>query len=80
MCISHLDQHGNSKADLRIGMAIVLSEIVLIAATSIGPGLLDIFNRYIQCLFCPSYLVYSTMHMYHSLVGPFSESALNMEV
>lgn len=49
--MNHLDQHANDNADVRVGIATVLSRIVLIAATaSIGPTLLEIFNSMLRHL------------------------------
>lgn len=51
MLIEHLDTHwGAVKADIRIGIASVLSHIIGIAAHSIGPALLEIFNSLLRHL------------------------------
>ncbi|KAK0416217.1 hypothetical protein QR680_012351 [Steinernema hermaphroditum] len=48
--INHLDTMSASEAEIRIGIATVLSSIVSIAGTSIGPLLLDIFNSLLKHL------------------------------
>ncbi|GMS84188.1 hypothetical protein PENTCL1PPCAC_6363, partial [Pristionchus entomophagus] len=48
--INHLDTMASSNAKIRIGIATVLSSIVNIAGTSIGPLLLSIFNSLLKHL------------------------------
>ncbi|KRY79253.1 Protein EFR3 -like protein [Trichinella pseudospiralis] len=49
--IGHLDKHRNDTAEVRTGIATVLSRIVVIAANaSIGPSLLEIFNSMLRHL------------------------------
>uniref|UniRef100_A0A914EQE2 Uncharacterized protein n=2 Tax=Acrobeloides nanus TaxID=290746 RepID=A0A914EQE2_9BILA len=48
--INHLDNMSNFEASTRIGIATVLSSIVSIAGTSIGPLLLGIFNSLLKRL------------------------------
>uniref|UniRef100_A0A914VNN2 Uncharacterized protein n=1 Tax=Plectus sambesii TaxID=2011161 RepID=A0A914VNN2_9BILA len=48
--IGHLDERGDADATTRIGIASVLSAIVPIAGTSIGPSLLEIFNSLLRHL------------------------------
>ncbi|XP_003378077.1 protein EFR3-like protein [Trichinella spiralis] len=49
--IGHLDKHSNDTAEVRTGIATVLSRIVVIAANaSIGPSLLEIFNSMLRHL------------------------------
>ncbi|CAJ0932227.1 unnamed protein product, partial [Mesorhabditis belari] len=48
--IDHLDTMSSSDASVRIGIASVLSSIVSIAGTSIGPLLLSIFNSLLKHL------------------------------
>ncbi|GMT14476.1 hypothetical protein PFISCL1PPCAC_5773 [Pristionchus fissidentatus] len=48
--INHLDTMSSSNAKIRIGIATVLSSIVNIAGTSIGPLLLSIFNSLLKHL------------------------------
>lgn len=49
--MTHLDQHSEDPVAIRIGIATVLSEIVVIAANaSIGPSLLEIFNSMLRHL------------------------------
>ncbi|CAJ0586678.1 unnamed protein product, partial [Mesorhabditis spiculigera] len=48
--IDHLDTMATSHASVRIGIATVLSSIVSIAGTSIGPLLLSIFNSLLKHL------------------------------
>ncbi len=48
--IGHLDQRRNDDADIRVGIAEVISTVVLIASTSIGPSLLEIFNSLLRHL------------------------------
>ncbi|KRZ98114.1 Protein EFR3 -like protein [Trichinella sp. T8] len=49
--IGHLDKHSNDAAEVRTGIATVLSRIVVIAANaSIGPSLLEIFNSMLRHL------------------------------
>uniref|UniRef100_F1KW28 Protein EFR3 n=1 Tax=Ascaris suum TaxID=6253 RepID=F1KW28_ASCSU len=48
--INHLENMSSSNASVRIGIATVLSSIVSIAGTSIGPSLLGIFNSLLKHL------------------------------
>ncbi|VDO33994.1 unnamed protein product [Onchocerca flexuosa] len=48
--ITHLENMSNSNASVRIGIATVLSSIVSIANTSIGPSLIGIFNSLLKHL------------------------------
>ncbi|VIO93760.1 Hypothetical 96.7 kDa protein C32D5.3 in chromosome II, putative [Brugia malayi] len=48
--ITHLENMSNSNASVRIGIAMVLSSIVSIAGTSIGPSLIGIFNSLLKHL------------------------------
>ncbi|CAG9534710.1 unnamed protein product [Cercopithifilaria johnstoni] len=48
--ITHLENMSNSNASVRIGIATVLSSIVSIAGTSIGPSLIGIFNSLLKHL------------------------------
>ncbi|KIH50589.1 hypothetical protein ANCDUO_19330, partial [Ancylostoma duodenale] len=48
--INHLDSMSSADAVIRIGIATVLSNIVSIAGTSIGPLLLSIFNSLLKHL------------------------------
>ncbi|MFH4973809.1 hypothetical protein AB6A40_000518 [Gnathostoma spinigerum] len=48
--ITHLENMSSSNAYVRIGIATVLSSIVSIAGTSIGPSLLGIFNSLLKHL------------------------------
>lgn len=48
--INHLDSMSTADASIRIGIATVLSNIVSIAGTSIGPLLLSIFNSLLKHL------------------------------
>ncbi|VDM46756.1 unnamed protein product [Toxocara canis] len=48
--INHLENMSNSNASVRIGIASVLSSIVSIAGTTIGPSLLGIFNSLLKHL------------------------------
>jgi hypothetical protein len=52
MLIDHLDTSNvsNRLLDIRIGVAHVLSQIIGIAAQSIGPALLEIFNSLLRHL------------------------------
>uniref|UniRef100_A0A915LBY3 Uncharacterized protein n=1 Tax=Romanomermis culicivorax TaxID=13658 RepID=A0A915LBY3_ROMCU len=51
LVINHLDLHSDDDVDIRLGIATVLSRIVLIATnTSIGPTLLEIFNSMLRHL------------------------------
>lgn len=51
LVINHLDLHSDDTSEIRLGIAVVLSRIVLIAATaSIGPTLLEIFNSMLRHL------------------------------
>ncbi|KAM3719448.1 Protein EFR3 [Dirofilaria immitis] len=48
--ITHLENMSSSNASVRIGIATVLSSIVSIAGTSIGPSLIGIFNSLLKHL------------------------------
>lgn len=48
--INHLEEMANASAPIRIGIATVLSSIVSIASTSIGPLVLGIFNSLLKRL------------------------------
>ncbi|VDN33865.1 unnamed protein product, partial [Gongylonema pulchrum] len=48
--ITHLENMSTSNASVRIGIAIVLSSIVSVAGTSIGPSLIGIFNSLLKHL------------------------------
>uniref|UniRef100_A0A7E4VCM6 tRNA exportin n=1 Tax=Panagrellus redivivus TaxID=6233 RepID=A0A7E4VCM6_PANRE len=48
--MNHLDNMVNAEASIRIGIATVLSSIVSIAGTSIGPLVLNIFNSLLKRL------------------------------